>query len=709
MRGLFRRLRRKCDYLDAERIELIRQAYLFAAEGHQGQKRRTGEAYITHPVDVACVLAEYKLDHQTIIAALLHDTIEDTYIEKTDIAERFGEDVASIVDGVSKLDKIAFVSRVEAQAENFRKMILAMSKDIRVILVKLADRLHNMRTLGSLHAQKKRRIARETLEIYAPIAKRLGMRELSVELEELSFADLYPMRYRALKDSVKRARGNRKKILTLIERTFRDGLEQASFPTCSIEGREKHLYSIYRKMHRKHLTFNEIMDVYAFRLIVDEVDTCYRVLGLVHRLFKPVPERFKDYIAIPKANGYQSLHTTLFGPYGLPIEVQIRTTEMDRFANQGIAAHWVYKKSSTEEELANSQQHAQEWVDNLLAMQRDSGSSLEFIESVKIDLFPDEVYVFTPRGDIVSLPAGATAVDLAYTVHTDIGNHCLSARIDRQVSSLSTPLKNGQTVQILTSPSARPNPAWLDFVVTGKARSAIRHYLKTRKQSDSITLGKQLLKRALAALGVSMKKLPNEQIAAVLDTFKMISVDELFEDIGLGNRVAAMVAQQIVQTVPKEAQEEATQTDDVLPLAIQGTEGLMIELAPCCHPIPGDPLMGIIRVGHGVKVHRESCERLQRMRRHPERMVPLRWEKDNDDEEFLTVLHLELVNERGVLADVATSASLAGTNIEDIRVIDRQEAHSVVEIELMVSSRDHLSEVFKQLRCVRSVVKITRP
>ncbi len=707
MGRLFKRLRRKCDYLDADRIELIRQAYLVALEGHRGQKRRTGEAYITHPVDVACVIAELKLDHQTIIAALLHDTIEDTYIEKKDIEERFGETVANIVDGVSKLEKISFVSRVEAQAENFRKMVLAMSQDIRVMLVKLADRLHNMRTLGSLHAQKKRRIARETLEIYGPIAKRLGMRELSVELEELSFADLYPMRYRVLKEAVKKARGNRKKILNLIERTFRDGLESGSFPTCSIVGREKHLYSIYRKMYKKGLTFNEIMDVYAFRLIVDDPDTCYRVLGLVHRLFKPVPERFKDYIAIPKANGYQSLHTTLFGPYGLPIEVQIRTTEMDRVATQGIAAHWLYKKGS-EDKFSSSQQHAKEWVENLLVMQNNAGNSLEFMDSVKIDLFPDEVYVFTPRGDIVSLPAGATAVDLAYSVHTDIGNHCLSARIDRQVSSLSTPLRNGQTVQVITSPSTRPSPAWLDFVITGKARSAIRYYLKTRKQNDSITLGKQLLKRALAAVGVSLKKLPNDKIETVLVTLKMESVDQLFEEIGLGNRVAAVVSQQIVKVLSDQVQQDATQTEEVLPLTIQGTEGMMIELSSCCHPIPGDPLMGIVRMGHGVKVHRESCSRLQRMRRHPERMVPLRWEQ-NEEEEFLTVLHLTVVNERGVLAEVTASVFESNSNIEDINVLDRGDAQNVVAIELLVSSRAHLAEVFRQLRHSRSVIKITRP
>ncbi len=702
MRRLFKRLRRRLEYMDDLRVELIREAYLFAAEGHDGQKRRTGEPYITHPVDVACILAEYKLDHLTIIAALLHDTIEDTAISKEDIISRFGETAANIVDGVSKLEKISFASRLEAQAENFRKMILAMTQDIRVILVKLADRLHNMRTLGALHPQKKRRIARETLEIFSPIAKRLGMREMSMELEELSFSALYPMRHRVLQNAVRRARGNRKKVLGLIDKTFREGLQAAQFPTCAIEGREKHLYSIYRKMVRKKLTFSEIMDVYAFRLIVDSVDTCYRVLGLVHCLFKPVPERFKDYIAIPKANGYQSLHTTLFGPYGLPIEVQIRTTDMDRLANQGIAAHWLYKKS--DESGVMSEHRAQAWVQNLLEMQRDSGSSLDFIESVKIDLFPDEVYVFTPRGDIVSLPAGSTPIDLAYSVHTDIGNHCVSVRIDRQVASLSAPLSNGQTVEIVTSETARPSPAWLDFVVTGKAKAAIRHYLKTRKRQDSITLGRQLLKKALSALGVPLRKVDDAQMAEVLRQLNYTSLDDVLEDIGLGNRLAAMVAQQLIQASTL----SSTVEQDDAPLMIQGTEGMAIELSDCCHPIPGDPLIGVIRVGHGIRVHRESCPVLLRLRRHPERMIPLRW-AHNDDQDFTSILRLELGNKQGVLAEVMASVAQARTNIENIEVIERTANYAIIDLQLMVQSRQHLAVVLRELRGLRSVLKVVRP
>ena len=511
---LLRKLRRKCQYLLPEQIEAIEQAYLLAFEAHQGQSRVSGEPYITHPLAVACILAELEMDHETIMAALMHDVIEDTPVDKQKLIEKFGEQVAELVDGVSKLTQIEFITRAEAQAENFRKMVLAMSRDIRVILVKLADRLHNMRTLGALSESRKNRIGRETLEIFAPIAKRLGMHEISTELEELSFSALYPLRYRVLKESVRKARGDRKKILNLIGKALKDGLKESNLPSCTISGREKHLYSIYRKMHRKHVPFNEIMDVYAFRIIVDSVDTCYRALGVIHRLFKPVPERFKDYIAIPKANGYQSLHTSLFGPYGLPVEVQIRTLDMHRMATTGIAAHWLYKGS--DQKMHSSQLRAERWVKNLLELQQSSGNSLEFIESVKVDLFPDEVYVFTPKGNIMQLPVGATAVDFAYMVHTDVGNTCVAAKIDRQLAPLSSQLSSGQTVEVITTLGARPNPAWLDFVVTSKARSGIRHFLKTQRRGESVSLGTQLLKQALANFSLSFKKLPQTDIDFVV-------------------------------------------------------------------------------------------------------------------------------------------------------------------------------------------------
>ena len=505
---LFKKLRKKLDYLDEGQIERIHDAYQLAYRAHKGQKRNTGEPYITHPVAVAAILADMRLDYQTIISALLHDVIEDTEVTKEDLIQSFGRPVAELVDGVSKLTQIEFYSKAEAQAENFRKMVLAMAQDIRVILVKLADRLHNMRTLGVMPAHKKRRIARETMDIYAPVAKRLGMRDISVELEELSFLSMYPKRYAILSDSVKKARGNRKKVLQLIDKTLREGISSSSIPTCVVTGREKHLYSIYRKMRNKRVPFNDIMDVYAFRIIVEEVDSCYRALGVVHSLFKPVPERFKDYVAIPKANGYQSLHTTLFGPYGLPIEIQIRTTQMDRTATSGIAAHWLYK--SKDMDLNQSTIRAQKWVRNLLELQQSSGNSIEFIENVKVDLFPDETYVFTPKGDIKELPAGATVLDFAYTVHTDIGNSSVAAKVDRQLVPLSTILKNGQTIEIITSNRGRPNPAWLDILVTSKARSAVRHYLKMLQKDDAEALGKQLLIKSLAKYRVEAKKYRQE-------------------------------------------------------------------------------------------------------------------------------------------------------------------------------------------------------
>ena len=511
---LFKKLRRKLDYLPKSQIDEIQKAFLVAFDAHKGQTRRTGEPYITHPVEVACILASIQMDSETLMAALLHDVVEDTPVTKEQLIDKFTEQVAELVDGVTKLTQIEFISRAEAQAENFRKMVLAMAKDIRVIIVKLADRLHNMRTLGAMPSHKQHRIAKETLDIFAPIAKRLGMRDFSVELEELGFGAMHPLRYRILGEAVRKARGNRKKVLTMIEKTLKEGIKNSKLPNCTIVGREKHLYSIYRKMVKKNVQFNEIMDVYAFRIIVDDVDCCYRVLGVIHSLFKPVPERFKDYIAIPKANGYQSLHTTLFGPYGLPIEVQIRTKEMDRIASSGIAAHWLYKSDDVAAD--RSKTRAKKWVQNLLELQSSTGNSLEFIESVKVDLFPDEVYVFTPKGTILELPTGATAIDFAYAVHTDIGNSCVAVKIDRQLAPLSMRLANGQTLEVITAPGGRPNPAWLDFVTTSKARSSIRHFLKNRKRAESVALGRQLLKKALSTYAIAMKKVNDETIDFVL-------------------------------------------------------------------------------------------------------------------------------------------------------------------------------------------------
>ena len=704
---LFRKLRRKLTYLEPDQIEQIRQAYLTALEAHRHQKRYTGEPYITHPVSVACILAEMKLDHQSIMAALLHDVIEDTEVEKPDLETKFGKPVAELVDGVSKLTQIKFATRDEAQAENFRKMVLAMSRDIRVILVKLADRLHNMRTLSHLPRRKQARIAKETLDIYAPIARRLGMRSILVELEELGFEALHPVRAKILKDAVRKARGNRKRVLNAIDKTLREGLVTSNLPPCQLVGREKHLYSIYRKMRNKHVPFNEIMDVYAFRIVVDSADTCYRVLGLVHSLFKPVPERFKDYIAIPKANGYQSLHTTLFGPYGLPIEVQIRSSDMDHLATSGIAAHWIYKSKG--EDVAQSQLRAQRWVKNLLELQQSSGDSLEFIESVKVDLFPDEVYVFTPKGKIMELPVGATAVDFAYAVHTDIGNSCVAVKIDRQLAPLSAVLSNGQTVEVITSSRGRPNPAWLDFVATGKARSAIRHNLKNQQKSEAAILGRQLLEKALNVSGIQYSKIPDPAFKYVLEEANLKNRDDLLSEIGLGNRLAAITAERFADVVHVDHQQDLSdkKRQKQAPLVIKGTEGMVLEFADCCSPIPGDPIIGILKRGRGIEVHIEKCSHVSKLLSNRENFVPLRW-ADEVSGEFSTSVRIEVVNQRGILAVMALAVSDAEGNIEDISVLDRDGQHYQVVFKLLVRDRDHLAEIIRNLRQVPNVVRLVR-
>ncbi|MGL6028808.1 MAG: RelA/SpoT family protein, partial [Legionella sp.] len=514
----------KC-YLEQAQIEKCYQAYQVAEKAHHGQMRRSGEPYITHPVAAALILANMRLDYQTIMATLLHDVVEDTSISKEDLTAQFGEEVTALVDGVTKLTKIKFESKAEAQAENFRKMVLAMVKDIRVIIVKLADRLHNMRTLGVMPYAKRRRIAIETLEIYAPIANRLGMHSIYVGLEDLGFQALYPMRYRAIKSAVEKSRGNRRELTQTIEKDLQHALAQLNIPYEQVFGRQKHLYSIYRKMRLKKASFTEITDVFAFRVITDDIDSCYRILGALHCTYKPVPQRFKDYIGIPKANGYQSLHTTLFGPFGVPLEVQIRTREMDKVADNGVAAHWIYKSSGLE--VNEAQLRAREWVQSLLEMQRSTGSSLEFIENVKIDLFPDEVYVFTPKGHIMELPKGATPVDFAYTVHSGVGNSCVAAKVNRRLVPLSIPLSNGQTVEIITAPGAHPNPAWLNFVVTGKARSNIRHFLKSQQHAESIVLGKRLLEQSLIELSSDYAKVPPESLLALISDLHYKSADDL--------------------------------------------------------------------------------------------------------------------------------------------------------------------------------------
>lgn len=689
-------------YLDSQQIEKCHQAYLVAENAHHGQMRRTGEPYITHPVAAALILAEMRLDYQTIMATLLHDVVEDTSISKEDLIAQFGQDVSSLVDGVTKLTKIKFESRAEAQAENFRKMVMAMVKDIRVIMVKLADRLHNMRTLGVMPAAKRRRIAVETLEIYAPIANRLGMHSVYTGLEDLGFKALYPMRYRALKSALEKSLGNRRELTQKIEQDLQDALEDLNIPYEHVFGRQKHLYSLYRKMRQKKASFSEISDVFAFRVITDNIDSCYRVMGALHQTYKPVPQRFKDYIGIPKVNGYQSLHTTLFGPFGVPLEVQIRTREMDRVAENGVAAHWIYKSSGLE--VNEAQLRAREWVQRLLEMQRSTGNSLEFIENVKIDLFPDEVYVFTPKGHIMELPKGATPVDFAYTVHSGVGNSCVAAKVNRRLVPLSMPLTNGQTVEIITAPSAHPSPAWLNFVVTGKARSNIRNFLKGQHHAESLALGKRLLGQALAELTSDYDKVPPESLQALLLDLDYKTIDDLLYSMGIGNEMPMVIATRLVVA---QENSDLEKTAKAKPLSIKGTEGMVVRFAECCQPIPGDNIVGRFQQGRGILVHASDCPVFKKSRVNPDHFISLRWD-DQVEGEFWVDITVDVANQRGVLATLATIISEADSNIGNINVDPRDGKHNAVTFSISVMDRTHLARVMRRLRSNKVVMRLYR-
>lgn len=691
-------------YLGKDQINNVRRAYYYAEQAHEGQFRHTGDAYVTHPLAVASILSEMHMDHQSLMAAMLHDVIEDTGVTKTAIKSQFGNTVADLVDGVSKLNKITFSSHAEAQAENFQKMAMAMAKDLRVILVKIADRLHNMRTLEVLTSDKRRRIGRETLDIYAPIANRLGMNNVRVEFEELCFTALYPMRARRINAAVKRVRGNRKEIVLQIQTSLEACLEREGLPGRTI-GREKHLYSIYEKMRSKHKSFSEIMDVYAFRIVVDSVDACYRVLGAVHSLYKPVPGRFKDYIAIPKANGYQSLHTTLFGMHGVPIEIQIRTEEMEAMANNGIASHWLYK--SSDDLPSNAHIRAREWVNGLLDIQKHAGNSLEFIENVKIDLFPDEIYVFTPKGTIFELPAGSTAVDFAYAIHTDVGSSCVACRISRRLAPLSEPLQSGQTVEIITAPGTQPNPAWLSFVITGKARSNIRHHLKNQKYSESVALGRRLLNKALANFGSNLASVAKENINTVLNQTSLKSLDQLLEEIGLGNRMSYLIAQRLTKHSDIALLENGSKPEQQESLAIRGSEGMVMNYAKCCHPIPGDPIVGHISSGRGMVIHTDDCNNITEIRDNPEKCVAVSWDP-NVEGEFSVELRVELENLRGIIATLATTITGAEANIEKISTVERDAHFIIVNLSLNVRNRVHLAHVMKRVRLIKAVTSVTR-
>jgi guanosine-3',5'-bis(diphosphate) 3'-pyrophosphohydrolase len=692
-------------YLSHDQVASIEHAYHFAKEAHGSQSRYTGEPYITHPLAVAHILAEMRMDAATIMAALLHDVVEDTTVQQTEILEKFGKEVADLVDGVTKLTQIHFENYAQAQAENFRKMVMAMASDIRVILVKLADRLHNMRTLSTLPLAKRRRISLETLEIFAPIANRLGMHAFRIELEDLGFATLYPMRYKILKSAVQKAHGNRSEIITIIDHQIREAFKRADISSATISGREKHLYSIYKKMLEKHLSFSEIMDVYGFRIIVDKIDTCYRVLGVLHNLFKPIAQRFKDYIAIPKVNGYQSLHTVLFGPYGVPIEVQIRTEEIHKMAENGIAAHWLYK--TEKKGMHDAQTRASAWLKGILEMDKSSKNSLEFIENVKIDLFPDEVYVFTPKGQIIELPAGATMVDYAYAIHSDIGNTCVAAKLDKRLTPLSTPLISGQQVEIITAPGARPNGAWLNFVVTGKARSKIKHYLKKQQREESIELGKRLIEKALFAYGLQLDQLTESTLSNIVSTSHVDNINHLYEDVGIGNRPALLVAKQIAQSLGDTTKKETPSQQEAHPLVIKGTEGLVISFAKCCRPIPGDHIAGLIKSGQGIEVHVQHCPNIQKYHHNLDKYVPLLWEEKIQGD-FSIELKADLVNRRGTLAALALAISEAESNIENIRAQENDSYHFHVELTISVRNRSHLAKIMRKIRKCKDVVRVVR-
>jgi len=701
-------------YLQPDQVFKVQRAYYFSAKAHEGQKRVSGEPYINHPLEVARILAGMHMDHQTIMAAILHDVIEDTPTAEAQLKRKFGKGVTEIVDGVSKLDKIQFESSAKAQANNFRKMLMAMSNDIRVILVKLADRLHNMRTLEALKPEKRRRIARETLDIYAPIALRLGLNSIRLELEELGFQAMYPMRYRILNEQINKARGHRKEIITKIRTALKRRMRQEKIPG-QILGREKHLYGIYVKMREQHLSFSDIFDVYAFRLIVDTVDTCYRTLGTVHNLYKPVPGKFKDYIAIPKTNGYQSLHTVLFGPYGVPIEIQIRSKDMNDVAEVGIAAHWLYKaegKSKTptrvDNDRSNVHRRAREWLRNIVEMNKTAGNPEEFFENVKVDLFPDDVYVFTPKGKIMELPSGSTAVDFAYAIHTDIGNRCVGARINRKLVPLGTLLTSGKTVEVITATSGRPNPAWLNFVATVKARTQIRHFLKNLQNDEAIALGKRLLNRELEPFGISYQDISEPDMDLLLTENHLEHVDLLFQEIGLGNKMAPLFARQVIALEKLTLLDDKSNvSNDTNPLSIKGTEGLVVSFPKCCYPIPGDPIHGFVTSGRGIVIHRQTCKNIAEYRNHPEKWIQVEWEADID-REFQVMIRLNSSNQRGVLANVAATIADAGANIEKVEMIERDDRYADQRFVIDVKDRIHLANVIRKIRSIKSVSHITR-
>lgn len=677
---------------------LLKNAYAFGQGAHSGQFRKSGEPYIAHPVAVARILGTLHLDAPTLIAALLHDVVEDTDISKAEISERFGDAVAELVDGVSKLAKIEFQTQEEAQAENFRKMLMAMARDIRVILIKLADRLHNMRTLDAMLPEKQRRIARETLEIYAPIAHRFGLNNIYQELQELGFRYSYPFRHKVLTKATKAARGNRREVVSKILDAITLKLKESKLDA-EVTGREKHLYSVYMKMMEKHLSFSEVLDIYGFRIIVKDIPSCYVALGMLHSLYKPIPGKFKDYIAIPKTNGYQSLHSTLLGPFGIPIEIQIRTAEMHRVAENGVASHWLYKSSDSdfdELHLKTSQ-----WLQSLLETLSGSSDSLEFLEHLKFDLFPGDVFVFTPQGKILTLPRGSTAVDFAYAVHSDVGNCCVAAKINGESAPLRTKLKSGDRVEIVTAPYAKPNPSWLGYVATGRARSHIRHFLKNIQYDESVKLGERMLNQALSSFNINPDSVTEQQWEKLVRDSAVKSKEELLAELALGKQLPAVVAKKLVAPTESIANELTAG-----PITIMGTEGLSVQFAKCCRPIPGDDIAGIIKKDSGLIIHTSNCNNISSGQKNSENFLHVTWGKDIT-RTFNAAIKVTAINKQGVLARIAAEIAKANSNIDDI-TMEIENDYTHMRFVLQINDRTHLAQVMRSLRHVKEVTKIQR-
>ena len=683
-------------YLSPKEVSAIYKAYVFGAKAHEGQVRRSGEAYIFHPLSVAYILADMRLDRSSITAALLHDVIEDTPTAKDELAIKFGKDVAYLVDGVSKIDQIEFESREHAEAENFRKMLLAMSQDIRVILIKLADRLHNMRTLEVLKPEKRKRISAQTLDIFAPIANRLGMFNWTRELEDLSFCYLYPKRYEAIKKELSKRRGNHRAIIKKTVAKIEQELTENNL-IGSVEGREKNIYSVYRKMRSRRVPMSEMRDIFAIRIIVNSVDDCYRVLGVIHNTYKPVPGKFKDYIAIPKTNGYQSLHTLLFGTFGQSIEVQIRTHEMHNTAETGVASHWRYKTGANKAEASAPAHH---WLKDLLDTQKQAGNPSEFLEHLKIDLYPDEVYVFTPQGEIKKLPKGSSALDFAYAVHSDVGNRCIGAKVNNEPVPLHYTINSGDHVEVLTARNAIPTPLWLNYVVTAKARAAIRAFLKNQHLEDAGKLGKQLLERALVSVGLKTRLRTSKKIQ-LLKRIGIEDWNELLIDIGMGRRLPMVVARQLL---PEAAGNESVRSE---PLPIRGVEGMSVSYARCCRPIPGDAIVGLFSRGRGIVIHRPICPNTKEHGKRPDAWIAVEW-SDDVKVTFEADIRLEVVNRRGVFATLAALIAEEESNINHVLVTARDDRNSAIKFTIEVNDRKHLARIIRRLRSRRSVIRVSR-